>query len=858
MQESGPSEIGVDKQADAHSEGEVDSDSPAAVIKDQSYAAHRIPVPRDEHFAGREDILLKLRSGLESNGCVILSDPAADHGGYGKSAIAREYAYRRSDEYQVIWWLNASRASVLAGGYAALASELSLASEDSGRPAILRATRQWLSTHRDWLLIIDDVGAGIDLQPFLPEPIGGHVVLTSRNEPSNATCIAITIEPLSQDESMAILGDGLGGDDREVVRDLVMAFGENPVALDMIAAYVTASGHPLAEVAAHFEGPSNGDTLDSKAAVRAVLTASLKAVAEKDVIAQDLFAVCTFLGSDPFSIDRVRQGASAFPSELSEAAQDAERIETAVSLLCEYGLMRRCESGFSTDRRVKRAARDGMPRDLKKGCAGAALHLISAAFNPEEDDPDSVEERSTLLDHAYTVSMHTHGHKTAAKETDALLFNMGLHLKACDDPSSAMQCFVLSVELAASVHGPASPVFALRFNHLAMAQHSLGHLEEARSNFEKALDITETVVQGIRKTKLAPSCESILKAPSRYLSPLLVEMGESDAALDIYTRAMRILAEAYDRNHPLVGDCASRMANIWFSRGNWKRAQIYFAQAVQAEDNSLEGTDTRLSSHLINLGSTYLKLDQLDKARKQFERALDIDLAEHGPDHRSVGRDLDKLGQALSAQKNDREAEEAYRRALSIHEKAHPPNPEDLARTLKHLGRTLESQGSMGQAAPCFMRLIEVDEGLHGTDSVQVGKDLMALGRVLDEMDEYERARACYERTLEIETRCYGTDTERSATCIHRIGRTLESEEKLDGALLMYERAMRIDMKLNGNKHVSVARDAYAIGCLLAEKKDNIVAMGHLTMALEVYEESLGKSHSRTRKIREKIAELGS
>lgn len=874
MQQSGPRESGSAQQDTAHSRGEVDAELPAdsantgapaeEAAHTQSGSIRGLPLPRNERFTGREDLLVQLRSGLESNGCVVLKDPSADRGGYGKSALAIEYAYRQADDYPVTLWLNASRLAVLAGGYAALAKELSLVTDDSDQPAAIEAVHQWLNTNAGWLLIFDDVGPGCDLQAFYPQPNNGHVILTSRNDLSSDAFKSISVGPLTQEDSIAILTRAGHEDEAQVAAELAVTFGESPAALDMIAAFADASGITLSDAAAQFEqipnreGEGTASPLDAKTAVRVVLSASLRAAAQKNPVAQNLFAVCAFLGSDPFPLDGFQQGADAFPAELAGVVRESAALNAAVDVLCRFGLARLSEAGFSVDRRVKRAARDGMPRDLRKGCARAALGLVAGGFIVDDDDANTLPECAKRLDHAYSVSMHTHRLETAGKETESLLYTMGLHLMTCEDPASAKQCFALAVELSKSTHGPKSPITALRLNNLATAQQRIGNTQEARANYEEALKITESIFVRRSKVKLDPAYDSIVTATGRHLGPMLVEMDEPGAALEMYGRAMAILVEVYGSNHPLVAECANRIANIWFSRGEWKRARKYFARAVQAEENSLEGIDKRLSSHLINLGSTFLKLDMFEKARKQFDRALDIDLAEYGPDHRSVGRDLDKLGQALSAQKLNGEAEEAYRRALTIHEKAEPPIPEDLSRTLKHLGRTLEAQGNMAKAQPCFEKLIEIDEQLYGVESTHVGKSLAALGHVLEELGDQTRAQECYERALTIETAANGADTERAATTLHRIGRTLEAQEKLDDALHMYERAMSIDMKLNGKQHTSVARDAFAIGCLLAAKKDNIVAMGHLTMALEVYEQTLGKSNTKTRKIRDKIAELGS
>ena len=65
--------------------------------------------PRNPRFAGREDLLARMR-GLLGNGPVVLL-PAADHqlGGTARTQLAVEYAYRYGETYDLVWWLHAEQ-----------------------------------------------------------------------------------------------------------------------------------------------------------------------------------------------------------------------------------------------------------------------------------------------------------------------------------------------------------------------------------------------------------------------------------------------------------------------------------------------------------------------------------------------------------------------------------------------------------------------------------------------------------------------------------------------------------------------------------------------------------------------------
>ncbi|MBN1173199.1 MAG: hypothetical protein JXA67_13580 [Micromonosporaceae bacterium] len=63
---------------------------------------------RNPHFTGREELLSRLHTGLrEHSKASVLPQTLHGYGGVGKTQLAIEYVYRYSDEYQLIWWINA-------------------------------------------------------------------------------------------------------------------------------------------------------------------------------------------------------------------------------------------------------------------------------------------------------------------------------------------------------------------------------------------------------------------------------------------------------------------------------------------------------------------------------------------------------------------------------------------------------------------------------------------------------------------------------------------------------------------------------------------------------------------------------
>ncbi len=136
-----------------------------------------IPYPRNPFFTGRETVLSEMRDALVTNFNAALSGL----GGIGKTQTVIEYAYRYRPEYQSILWVRAEFRTELVSGFVQLAELLHLPiSLELDENLVIAAVKQWLATHKGWLLILDNADDIPMLRPFLPEAHQGHILLTTR------------------------------------------------------------------------------------------------------------------------------------------------------------------------------------------------------------------------------------------------------------------------------------------------------------------------------------------------------------------------------------------------------------------------------------------------------------------------------------------------------------------------------------------------------------------------------------------------------------------------------------------------------------------------------------------------------
>ena len=144
------------------------------------------------------------------------------------------------------------------------------------------------------------------------------------------------------------------------------------------------------------------------------------------------------------------------------------------------------------------------------------------------------------------------------------------------------------------------------------------------------------------------------------------------------------------------------------------------------------------------------------------------------------------------------------------------------AALLNHLGMILLDNGKAAPARSCLERALGLNQEIFGSESNEVVRNLTNLGRALDEMGARTQALNSYEQALAIVEKQEGGSSERKGTIFYRIGRSLNRQKRNDEALDRLQQAMRIDTMVFGKQHPNVARDAFAIGCVLADMRDTV------------------------------------
>ena len=442
---------------------------------------------RNERFIGREEELGRLRDQLLQEGIAFLGEPQPTVGGMGKTQLAREYAYRFAEEYQVVWWVHAQERGVLQFSFAQLMTALNLLAGEADRKRhTVKEARSYLSTHAGWLLIVDGLEDLTALEEILPASGAGHVIVTTLLGAAHLPQLPITLSALDEEESAGYLHDRLPDEGVDGIGEITRQVCSSPLLLEVLSKFIAASNmdvqsalDKLKEVA---PPPLRGNTSVEtyKGTLRTLVGIILDRLQMVHPAARDLARLCSFLGPCDIPVFLLLHDEAGVSDRLSKALSNSDAFENCLETLLDYGLIERHETSISMHEIIQEAIRETLSQEPLKAWSGAAVRVIAGAFPYQAEYKLPVPECSRLLSHALAATQYAEEIGVSREKTATLLYQVGLYLHERGTLEEAKTCYLLSISISHKVYGATHPNFATRINSLGVVEHELGNLMEAQ------------------------------------------------------------------------------------------------------------------------------------------------------------------------------------------------------------------------------------------------------------------------------------------------------------------------------------------------------------------------------------------
>lgn len=236
---------------------------------------------------------------------------------------------------------------------------------------------------------------------------------------------------------------------------------------------------------------------------------------------------------------------------------------------------------------------------------------------------------------------------------------------------------------AAQKFADKDPRRAVVLNQLGMVLFELGEYRKSHEFFKQALLIRDKELG----TNHLNTAESMVRLASSSAA-----LGDNEEAEKLLRKALNIMDNSKDCSPDEKIIATQHLSNVLDNLELSKES--LFLQKQVVESRRKLPRDPELGTAYTSLGNWYIKHNDISKAKKAFEEALQADQAVLGSHHRSVARDLNNVAGVLSLQGKNEKALQMLKQSLAIQKESTGVDSapfkdclENIKKILKKLGR---------------------------------------------------------------------------------------------------------------------------------------------------------------------------
>jgi tetratricopeptide (TPR) repeat protein/DNA-binding CsgD family transcriptional regulator len=714
--------------------GMLESDVPTSQHPGSKYyfpAQTLLSLGRNPFFLGREEVLTRLRRQFQADQAKAFSQPQAicGLGGVGKTQLALEYAYRYGRDYQSVLWTRAASRDSLVEGFLEIASLMRLPEQDErDQGVVITAVKTWLIQNTSWLLILDNTDDLTLLPEFLPVPLSGHLLLTTRAQALGGLANRIELETLDLDDAALLLlrrGGLLALDaslaqaepaDWQVVVQLAQELGYLPLALDQAGAYLEETRCGLSQYLelsrshrANLLRHRGGLALDHPDPVATTWSLSFALIEQRSALAADLLRLCAVLHPDAIPEALFLQAAIHLGPVLAAIQADPLAFNQALAVIGIYSLMRRNprEQTLSMHRLVQAVLDDAMSEEERERWTGRAIVALHALFPwVRREGWEQWESCNRLLPHVLTVAANVTP-QAHSLELASLLTRAADYLSQRAQYEQAEPLFLRAYSIYEQGLGHEHSLVALPLNGLADLYREQGRYAEAEPLFLRALHLWER-----ESAQESPEMADLLTN----LAILYAEQGRSTQAEPFFQRALQLNEQLFGQNHRKVAACLNNLAGLYLEQGNHQQAESILQRALQLNEQLFGPEHPEVAFPLNNLADLYRDQGHYTEAEPLYQRALRIRDQALGSSHPQVAFPLNGLADLYREQGRYEEAEPLYLRALSIRSQRRGAQHLETADSLHGLACLHEGRNQPEQALELYQQALRIREQHLGSE----------------------------------------------------------------------------------------------------------------------------------------------
>jgi len=246
------------------------------------------------------------------------------------------------------------------------------------------------------------------------------------------------------------------------------------------------------------------------------------------------------------------------------------------------------------------------------------------------------------------------------------------------------------------------------------------------------------------------------------------------------------------------------------------------------------------------IGQTYTDLGLYPEARKQIERALELDRRVLGADNPRTLKTISHLEGVAYFQGKYAEAEALDNQTLEIRRRVLGPEHPDTLESMGALATAYWAEGKYAQSEALFGRTLDLQRRVLGPEHPDTLKSMNNLALVYRGEAKYAQATALDSQTLEILRRVRGTEHPNTLKTMNNLGIDYRNQGKYAQAEQILGQALEIERRVMGPEHPDTLMVTSNMAGVYESENKYAQAAALDSQILEIRRRVLGPEHPST------------
>lgn len=730
---------------------------------------HNLPWERNIYFTGRKDELEAMEEQLKEHGRAAIFGL----GGVGKTQTALEYAYCHLGDYNHIFWVRAENETDILDGYGKIAKMLDLpvAKEPNIelRAKIVKAHLEDAGAITNYLVIYDNGDDVAPVENWRPQN-AGHILITSRARNFDQVNIIHPVEivNLPSEDAQAFLlkrsgldSQKLSSEDQTILKSLVEALGELPLAIEQAGAYIKQKSVDLKSYAAAYEKrrlevlERGGEYLKHHPeSVAATWLLNFEEI-EKSPASAELLNFCAFAAPDSIPFELFEAGPEKIGPAYDALYKEEGELATseALSEIARFSLLRiePQERSCAIHRLVQEVIRSRMSDEEQREWAGRFVEALDGAFPDVKFENWEVCER--LIEQAPALYEWVVEYDLASEEAARVFNRAGYYLQDHGRYRDVEAYFQKALELFKEIDGEENENVAGCLNNLAGVYELGSRYDDAEILYQESLAIYKKVV-GVKAIGTAKVLNN--------LAGLYCAQGSYYKAEPLYEEALVIYKMVQGVEHLDTATALNNFASLYLSLGRYGAAEPLYKKTLEIRKKISGDDHLSIVLSLSGLGVLYLRWGRDEEAAPFLTDALALSKKKLNDEHPYMAMCLNNLASLYMNQELFDKADLLYQESLIIRKKAFGDEHPYIAESLNNLAFLYELQGRYDVAEPLHQESLAIRKKVLGDEHPDTANSLNNLGVLYMLQEKYKEALPPLEQAVAICEKSLGLDHPRT------------------------------------------------------------------------------------------------